>query len=91
MEQLAPCSSKKAHAAAKKPKTRRLWGSGKGNFQTTGKYSAATIRGTTWLVTDTCAGTTTKVTDGVVSVNDKVKHKTVLVKAKHSYTARPKK
>ena len=34
-----------ASAAAKKPKTRRLWGSGKGNFRTTGKYSAATSAG----------------------------------------------
>ncbi len=37
---LAACPKKgHAAAAAKKPKTRRLWGSGKGNFRTTGKYS----------------------------------------------------
>jgi hypothetical protein len=87
-EALASC--KGAHAAAKKPKTRRLWGSGKGNFRTTGNYSAATIRGTTWLVQDSCAGTLTKVTQGVVSVRDNVKHKTFLVKAHHQYLARPK-
>ena len=28
----------------------KLWGSGKGKFRTTGKYSAATVRGTIWLV-----------------------------------------
>ena len=78
-------------AAAKKPKTRRLWGSGKGNFRTTGKYSAATIRGTTWLVQDSCAGTTTTVKQGVVTVRDNVKHKTIIVKAPHHYLARPKK
>ncbi len=47
-----PEGAASAPAAAKKPKTRRLWGSGKGNFRTTGKYSAATIRGTKWLVQD---------------------------------------
>ena len=41
----------------KKPKTRKLWGDGKGNFRTTGKYSAATVRGTKWLVQDSCTGT----------------------------------
>ncbi len=89
---LAACPKKgHAAAAAKKPKTRRLWGSGKGNFRTTGKYSAATIRGTTWLVQDSsCDGTLTRVKDGVVSVLDNVKHKTFLVKAPHKYIAKPR-
>ena len=39
-------------AAAKKPKTRKLWGDGKGKFRTNGQYSAATVRGTKWLVQD---------------------------------------
>jgi hypothetical protein len=90
VEALAPCPKRAAHAAAKKPKTRRLWGSGKGNFRTTGNYSAATIRGTTWLVQDSCAATLTKVTQGVVSVRDNVKHRTFLVKAHHQYLAGPK-
>ena len=55
-EPLAPCS-KRARAAAKKPKSRKLWGTGKGKFRTVGNYSAATVRGTRWLVQDTCAGT----------------------------------
>jgi hypothetical protein len=80
-----------ASAAAKKPKTRKLWGSGKGSFRTTGTYSAATIRGTTWLVQDTCTSTLTKVTQGVVSVRDNVKHKTKIIRAGHSYTAHAKK
>ena len=53
-----------ANAAAKKPKTRKLWGDGKGKFQTKGTYSAATVRGTKWLVKDTCTTTTTTVTQG---------------------------
>ena len=77
----------KAAAAAKK-KTRRLWGDGKGSFRTQGRYSAATIRGTRWLVTDRCDSTTTKVAAGAVNVRDNVKHRTVVVRKGHSYTAR---
>ena len=62
-EQLAPCSSR-ARAAQKKPKTRKLWGDGKGKFRTKGRYSAATVRGTKWLVTDGCRYTRTRVTVG---------------------------
>ena len=39
---------------------------------------------------DTCAGTLTRVTEGVVSVRDKVKDKTVIVRARKSYTAKPR-
>jgi hypothetical protein len=77
-----------AQAAAKKPKTRKLWGDGSGSFRTRGQYSAATVRGTRWLVQDTCTSTLTRVQKGTVAVNDFVKHKTVLVKAGRSYTAR---
>ena len=80
----------KADASAKKPKSRKLWGSGSGSFRTRGQYSAATVRGTTWLVQDTCTTTLTRVTKGVVSVNDFVKHKTKLLRAPHRYTARQK-
>ena len=55
-----------------------------------GKYSAATVRGTKWLVEDSCAGTLTKVDQGVVQVHDNVTRKNVTVRAKKSYTAKPK-
>jgi hypothetical protein len=90
VEQLAPCPKRKARTAAKKPKSRKLWGKGKGAFRTTGNYSAATVRGTEWLVQDTCAGTLTRVTEGVVSVRDKVKKRTFLLRAPRSYTAKPR-
>ncbi|WP_169542115.1 FG-GAP repeat domain-containing protein [Solirubrobacter soli] len=81
----------KAKTAAKKPKSRKLWGDGKGKFRTKGSYSAATVRGTKWLVKDTCTSTTTTVTQGVVQVEDFVKHvKKTVRKGKH-YTARKKK
>jgi hypothetical protein len=81
-----------AEAAKKKkgPKAvlGKLWGSGKGKFRTNGKYSAATVRGTIWLVQDRCDGTLTKVTRGTVQVRDFKRKKTVTVKAGHSYLAR---
>ena len=77
---LAKCPKKgSAHAAAakrkKKPKTRKLWGNGSGSFRTRGQYSAATVRGTEWLVQDSCAGTLTRVKKGAVSVRDNVRRR----------------
>jgi hypothetical protein len=90
--QCAPLKGARAAATKKKkgPKAvlGKLWGSGKGKFRTNGKYSAATVRGTIWLVEDRCEGTLTKVTRGTVSVRDFKRKKTVTVKAGHSYLAR---
>ena len=66
----------------------QLWGDGKGRFQTRGKYGAATVRGTNWLVQDRCDGTLVKVVQGVVAVRDFALGKTVLVTAGHRYLAR---
>jgi hypothetical protein len=86
---LAPCGAH-ASAAAKKPKTRRLWGDGHGAFRTTGRYSSATVRGTKWLVQDSCAGTLTRVVRGVVAVRDDVRRKTLVLRAGKKYLARPR-
>jgi hypothetical protein len=90
--QCAPLKGARSAAANKKkgPKAvlGKLWGSGKGKFRTNGKYSAATVRGTIWLVQDRCDGTLTKVTRGTVQVRDFKRKKTVTVKAGHSYLAR---
>ena len=88
-EKLAPCSSR-ARAAQKKPKSRRLWGDGKGKFRTKGRYAAATVRGTRWLTQDSCAGTLVRVTQGSVSVRDNVLRKTVIVRKGKRYLARPR-
>jgi hypothetical protein len=82
--------SRRARAAQRKPKTRKLWGDGKGKFRTKGRYAAATVRGTKWLISDTCTSTTTRVTQGSVSVRDEVKKKTVVVRAGKRYVARAK-
>ena len=93
----APCSKRKrgkkssaiAEASRKSKRTiRRLRGNGKGRFRTRGRYSAATVRGTDWTVSDRCDGTLTKVKRGTVAVRDFRRHKTVSVKAGKSYLAR---
>ena len=81
------CGKDSAHASAKK-KLGRLWATAKGKFRTRGRYSAASVRGTTWLVEDRCDGTFTKVSRGRVAVRDNVKRKTVLLTAGQSYFAR---
>jgi hypothetical protein len=87
-EALASCRAPGASAAAAKKKKRHLWGDGKGSFRTNGKYSSATVRGTKWLVQDSCAGTLTRVVRGSVTVRDKVRRKTVVVAAGKSYLAK---
>ena len=91
-ERLTGCpKGQQASLSQKKTKSRKLWGNGKGAFRTTGKYSAATVRGTIWLVQDSCTTTLTRVTQGVVQVNDFVKKKKQLVKKGKRYTAKAKK
>ena len=41
-----PKAQRGRHVAAKKKKSRKLWGEGKGKFRTTGQFSSATVRGT---------------------------------------------
>ncbi|MDA0181839.1 right-handed parallel beta-helix repeat-containing protein [Solirubrobacter phytolaccae] len=87
VEPLAACPKGRASAAAKKAKKRKLWGDGKGAFRTSGKYSAATVRGTKWLVEDSCAGTLTRVAQGSVRVTHG--KRTIVVRAGKRYLARP--
>ena len=88
VEKLSCSGGGKASAAAKAKKKRRLWGDGKGRFQTKGQHSSATVVGTVWLVEDRCDSTLTKVKTGRVSVRDFAKRKTVTVKAGKQYVAR---
>jgi hypothetical protein len=82
----ATCGSPRSLAANKKP-IRGLWGSAKGNFRTSARYSSATIRGTIWFVEDRCDGSLTQVVEGTVAVRDTVRNKTVLVPAGGTYFA----
>lgn len=68
---------------------RKLWGSGKGNYSTSGSYGSATVRGTTWLVVDRCdASTLIKVAEGTVAVQDFVKDKSLTLTAGQQYVAK---
>jgi hypothetical protein len=86
---IGPCPKKKKGkaSAARKRRSRHLWGDSHGNFRTVGKSSSASTRGTKYLVTDSCGGTTTKVVRGKVLVrkfSDNTKH---IVTAGHSFFA----
>jgi hypothetical protein len=84
------CGATGARAEATATRTaRRLWGNAHGNFRTQGRYASATVRGTNWLTEDTCGGTLVKVVRGVISVDDLPHHRTVLVRAPHSFLAHP--
>jgi hypothetical protein len=65
-----------------------------GKFQTRGRYSAGTVRGTDWGTRDRCDGTLTVVRKGTVDVLNFRLRKTIAVHAGHSYlasaTAKPK-
>lgn len=67
---------------------RRLRGSGRGRFQTRGRYASATVRGTAWTTTDRCDGTLTKVRRGTVAVRDFRRRRTIVLRAGRSYLAR---
>jgi len=85
----AGCRATARAASRRKPPVRRLWATDDGGrFRTHGRNSVATVRGTKWVTTDTCAGTRTTVTEGAVSVRDLHRRRSVLVHAGHSYLAR---
>jgi hypothetical protein len=83
------CGGQAARPAAVNPKVLGLLrGTAKGRFRTTGRFAAATVRGTDWGVRDRCDGTLTVVRRGVVAVRDFHAHKTVIVRAGQTYLAK---
>jgi len=77
-----------ATARTARSRGRRLWGRGKGRFRTRGRRASAIVRGTVWETIDGCASTVVRVSEGVVAVTDFGTHRTVMVPAGRSYTAR---
>jgi dipeptidyl aminopeptidase/acylaminoacyl peptidase len=75
-------------AASARTRSRRLFASVRGRFRTRGRNSTATVRGTRYLVKDTCKGTLTTVSQGRVDVRDLTKRKTVRLRAGGRYFAR---
>jgi hypothetical protein len=68
-----------------------LHASARGKFRTTGRYSAATVRGTSWTIADRCDGTLTHDITHSVAVTDFVRHKTIVLHAGQSYLAKARK
>jgi hypothetical protein len=65
-----------------------LKASAHGKFRTSGRYSAATVRGTVWTVADRCDGTLTHVIADSVAVTYFVHHKTIILHGGQSYLAK---
>jgi hypothetical protein len=87
----ASCKAKRgraAHAALSSRILQTLRSRATGRFRSRGRYAAGTVRGTQWTTADRCDGTVIAVQVHAVQVTDFVKHKTVLVRAGHSYFAR---
>jgi hypothetical protein len=83
------CRARGSRAGASSSRViRRVRGRARGRYRTRGRYSAATVRGTTWTVTDRCDGTLTSVASGVVVVHDNRKRRNITVRAHRSYLAR---
>jgi hypothetical protein len=89
----ATCKARKkaldASAAASSSKTLQLLrASAHGKFRTSGRYSAATVRGTKWTIADRCDGTLTHDITHSVAVTDFVRHRTIVLHAGQSYLAK---
>jgi hypothetical protein len=80
-------ATRKRRRARSKRVVTSLWGDGKGSFRTTGRNSAATVRGTKWLTQERCDGTLTRVVRGVVKVKNLRTGKVVTITGGHSYLA----
>jgi hypothetical protein len=89
----ATCKTHKAGeaSAAATNTLQLLHASAKGKFRTTGRYSAATVRGTKWTIADRCDGTLTRDIVHSVAVTDFVRHKTIVLHAGQSYLAKARK
>ena len=86
---IGPCPrGNDATAAARR--TRKLWGNGRGRFRTRGRYSSGAVRGTRWLVADSCKGTLTVVRRGRVAVRDFTRDLTTVLEKGERYLARPR-
>jgi hypothetical protein len=65
-----------------------LHASAHGRYRTTGRYGAATVRGTRWTIADRCDGTLIRDLTDSVAVTDFVRHKTIILHAGQRYLAR---
>ena len=84
------CGARKTSSARADDKPiRKLWGKGTGKFETKARYSAATVRGTTWLTADYCDRSLVRSEEGTVSAYDFSLRRTQLLPAGNEYFAEP--
>jgi hypothetical protein len=82
-------SSEPVATTSRKRRGRRVWGSGSGNYSTSGQGGTGSVRGTTWLTKDTCHGTFFKVIEGLgITVHDFGLRKNFALGPGQSYFAR---
>jgi hypothetical protein len=84
-----PAGGARKPVLAARKRRRTLFSDVKGRFRTRGRNSAATVRGTQWTMTDTCAGTLTIVKRGSVVVRDYTLRKNRTLKTGQRYLAKP--
>ena len=87
-------AARRRHSRRRRPSRRvlqLLHASGHGSFRTRGRYAAATVRGTKWITADRCDGTLISVQRHSVRVTDLVRHVSRVIRAGHSYLAKPRK
>ena len=76
--------------ASRKRRKPSLWGSGNGNFASSGNHGSASVRGTTWLIFEQCGGITgTFVKQGRVTFKNFYTGRTRLVRRGQTAFARP--
>ena len=76
-------------ASAARRAARKLWGNADGRFRTRGRYSSGAVRGTRWVVADSCEGTRTAVRRGRVAVRDFTDDSLHILTRGESYLASP--
>ncbi len=62
--------------------------SARGRFRTSGRYGAATVRGTVWSITDKCNGTLFHAIVHSILIQNFVRHISFLLSAGHTYLVR---
>jgi DNA-binding beta-propeller fold protein YncE len=77
----------KGSATASRSRSRKVWGSGHGNFRSEGQHGSATVRGTIWLTQDRCDGTLFRVRRGVVTIEDFTLHRKLKLHPGQQYLA----
>jgi hypothetical protein len=85
------CAKGNARAAATSGRRppRRLWASDHhGRFRTRGSNAVATVRGTSWFMSDRCDGTYTRVKQGTVAVRELRTGRTIVLRAGQSRLSR---